>query len=63
LWHTERLDVLPGITGLWQVKARNGSTFDERLRLDIAYVRGRSFLLDIQILWWTVRAVLGTTGR
>jgi lipopolysaccharide/colanic/teichoic acid biosynthesis glycosyltransferase len=63
LWHTHRLEVTPGITGLWQIKGRNLTTFDERLRLDIAYVRGRSFLLDIQILWWTVRAVLGTTGR
>jgi lipopolysaccharide/colanic/teichoic acid biosynthesis glycosyltransferase len=63
LWHTERLDVPPGITGLWQVKARNGSTFDERLRLDIAYVRDRSMLLDLKILWWTVRSVLQRTGR
>jgi lipopolysaccharide/colanic/teichoic acid biosynthesis glycosyltransferase len=63
LWHTERLDVPPGITGLWQVTARNGSTFDERLRLDIAYVRGRSMLLDLKILWWTVGSVLDRTGR
>jgi lipopolysaccharide/colanic/teichoic acid biosynthesis glycosyltransferase len=63
LWHTERLDVPPGITGLWQVTARNGSTFDERLRLDIAYVRGRSMLLDLKILWWTLGSVLGRTGR
>ena len=63
LWHTERLDVPPGLTGLWQVRARNGSTFDERLRLDIAYVRGRSMLLDLLILWWTVRSVLDRTGR
>jgi lipopolysaccharide/colanic/teichoic acid biosynthesis glycosyltransferase len=63
LWHTERLDVPPGITGLWQVTARNGSTFDERLRLDIAYVRGRSMLLDLRILWWTVRSVVDRTGR
>ncbi|HZC13908.1 MAG TPA: sugar transferase, partial [Thermoleophilaceae bacterium] len=35
LWHTQRLEVPPGITGLWQVKGRNDTTFDERLRLDI----------------------------
>jgi lipopolysaccharide/colanic/teichoic acid biosynthesis glycosyltransferase len=63
LWHTERLDVAPGVTGLWQVTARNGSTFDERLRLDIAYVRNRSLLLDLKILWRTVGSVLERTGR
>ncbi|HEX5014967.1 MAG TPA: sugar transferase [Candidatus Limnocylindrales bacterium] len=62
-WHTERLDVTPGVTGLWQVTARNGSTFDERLRLDIAYVRNRSLMLDLKILWWTVSSVVSRTGR
>jgi len=57
LWHTERLEVKPGITGLWQVKGRNSMTFDERLRLDIDYVRNMSFALDVKILAQTVTSV------
>lgn len=62
LWHTERLDVRPGITGLWQVRERHAVTFDERLRLDLQYIRGWSFFLDLKILWWTVSAVLRRSG-
>lgn len=50
LWHTARLDVPPGLTGLWQLSARNECTFDERLRYDIAYVRQMSPLLDARIV-------------
>ena len=38
LWHTERLDVMPGMTGLWQIIGRAQLEFDDRLRLDIAYI-------------------------
>lgn len=62
LWHTYRLEVVPGITGLWQVKGRNSMDFDERLRLDSQYIRQRSFALDLRILWWTVAAVVGRSG-
>jgi lipopolysaccharide/colanic/teichoic acid biosynthesis glycosyltransferase len=62
LWHTYRLEVAPGITGLWQVKGRNKTDFDERLRLDIEYMRHRSFALDLKILLQTVPAVLGRSG-
>lgn len=61
LWHTERLDVVPGLTGLWQVLARAQCSFDERLRLDLAYVRGWSLRLDLAILWRTVAVVV--TGK
>ena len=54
LWHTERLDVLPGITGLWQITGRGSMEFDERVRLDIAYIERRCLWLDIQILLRTV---------
>ena len=54
----EILSVLPGITGLWQVSGRNGTTFAERVRLDIAYVRQNSALLDLRILLKTVAVVL-----
>jgi len=62
LWHTKRLDVRPGMTGLWQVRGRNTTTFDERLRLDIEYVSRMSLPLDLRILWWTVRVVLQGSG-
>jgi lipopolysaccharide/colanic/teichoic acid biosynthesis glycosyltransferase len=62
LWHTERLEVTPGITGLWQIKGRNSMTFDERLRLDIDYVRNMSLALDLKILTQTVTSVVGGAG-
>lgn len=61
LWHTARLEVKPGLTGLWQISGRNDLDFDERLRLDIAYVRNRSLSLDLRIILRTFGAV--TSGR
>ena len=61
-WHMERLKVLPGLTGLWQVTGRGDIDFDERVRLDLAYVRHRSFTLDILILLRTVVTVLRREG-
>ena len=52
-----RLAVLPGITGLWQVTARHSPSFDEWVRLDLAYIDGWSLGLDLQILAQTLRAV------
>jgi lipopolysaccharide/colanic/teichoic acid biosynthesis glycosyltransferase len=62
LWHTERLDVQPGLTGLWQIIGRGSTEFDERLRLDIAYMERRCLWLDIQILVRTFTAVLEQRG-
>ena len=62
LWHTYRLDVAPGVTGLWQINGRNETTFDERLRIDIEYIERRSFRLDLEILLKTVPAVLRRSG-
>jgi lipopolysaccharide/colanic/teichoic acid biosynthesis glycosyltransferase len=62
LWHTERLDVQPGITGLWQIIGRGTSEFNDRLRLDIAYIERRCLWLDMQILVRTVTAVLEQRG-
>jgi len=62
LWQTERLDVIPGITGLWQLLGRGGTEFDERLRMDIAYIELRCLWLDIQILFRTLIAVLNQRG-
>jgi lipopolysaccharide/colanic/teichoic acid biosynthesis glycosyltransferase len=62
LWHTERLEVQPGITGLWQVSGRKELDFDDRLRLDIEYIRRQSFWFDIWILIQTAAAVLTRRG-
>lgn len=62
LWHTERLEVQPGITGLWQVSGRSDVDFDERLRLDIEYIRQRSLWFDMKLLYRTVAAVLRPSG-
>jgi lipopolysaccharide/colanic/teichoic acid biosynthesis glycosyltransferase len=62
LWHTERLEFKPGITGLWQVRERHAMTFDQRLRLDLEYIRTRSLVLDVKILWWTVASVVKRSG-
>jgi len=62
LWHTERLEVRPGITGLWQVSGRSDVDFDDRLRLDIEYMRKRSFSFDIQLMYRTIAAVVTPKG-
>jgi len=62
LWHTERLEVLPGITGLWQIKGRSDLDFDDRLRLDIEYIERQSIWLDILILFRTATAVVKQRG-
>jgi lipopolysaccharide/colanic/teichoic acid biosynthesis glycosyltransferase len=61
LWHTARLNATPGLTGLWQISGRNELDFDDRLRLDIAYLRNQSLWLDIRILFRTFGAVF--TGK
>jgi lipopolysaccharide/colanic/teichoic acid biosynthesis glycosyltransferase/GGDEF domain-containing protein len=61
-WHFRRvLEVKPGLTGLWQVEGRSTTTFDEMVRLDIAYVNNLSLWLDIKILFKTIWVVL--TGK
>lgn len=62
LWHTERLDVLPGVTGLWQILGRGSMEFDERVRLDVAYIERCCLWLDFQILMRTFTAVLTQRG-
>jgi exopolysaccharide biosynthesis polyprenyl glycosylphosphotransferase len=57
-WHKRRLDVLPGITGLWQVSGRNALSFEEMVRLDIEYIETWSLERDVKILLKTVPAVL-----
>jgi lipopolysaccharide/colanic/teichoic acid biosynthesis glycosyltransferase len=57
-WHAERLHVRPGITGLWQVSGKNTTTFEEMVRLDIAYIRQQSLWLDLKIALLTIPAIL-----
>lgn len=62
LWHCERLEVPPGITGLWQVTGRHMTSFDERLRMDIEYIEKASLRQDIVLIFRTVLVVLRGTG-
>lgn len=62
LWHTERLEVVPGITGLWQVSGRSNIDFDERVRLDVAYIENRSLWYDLKLILRTAGAVVGRQG-
>lgn len=62
LWHSHRLEVRPGITGLWQVKGRNNADFDQRLRLDVEYIRSMSFTTDLRILLATITSVARSKG-
>jgi lipopolysaccharide/colanic/teichoic acid biosynthesis glycosyltransferase len=61
-WHKERLEVLPGITGLAQINGRSSNTFDRIVRYDIEYIENRSLKMDLQILWETVTSVLAGKG-
>jgi lipopolysaccharide/colanic/teichoic acid biosynthesis glycosyltransferase len=56
------LTVLPGITGLWQVSGRSDISYEERVRLDMYYVRNWSIWLDLQLLFQTIPAVLKARG-
>ena len=58
LWHHERLEVLPGITGLAQVRGRSGLPFEMIVKYDVEYVEKRSLWLDVKIVLVTVRSVL-----
>jgi exopolysaccharide biosynthesis polyprenyl glycosylphosphotransferase len=60
-WHRQRLEVAPGITGLWQVSGRSDLDFDEMVLLDLYYIEAWSFFMDFQILLRTIPALL--TGR
>ena len=61
--HLNLLTVKPGITGLWQVSGRSDLTYEERVRLDMHYIRNYSVWWDLQILFvQTLPAVLGKKG-
>ncbi len=61
-WHKRRLEVAPGMTGLWQVSGRSELTFDEMVMLDLYYIENWSPWLDLEILLKTIPALLTTRG-
>lgn len=58
-WHHGRFDVLPGLTGLWQVMGKNSLTFNEMIRLDVRYTREMSPALDAAIMLRTPAVIVG----
>jgi len=62
LSHLRRLDVTPGITGLWQVQARQDPSFDTYISLDVTYIENWSIWLDLKIIVRTIGVVFGGTG-
>ena len=61
-WHRRRLEVLPGITCLWQISGRSHISFNEWMRLDMEYLKNRSFKTDFIIFLKTIPAVIGRRG-
>jgi len=62
LGHLRRLNVTPGITGLWQVQARKDPSFDNYISCDIAYINNWSIWLDLKIIVRTIGVVFAGTG-
>ncbi len=58
LWHRKRLDMKPGLTGLWQVSGRNRLPFDEMVKLDLFYIENWSLLLDLKIILRTLPVMM-----
>ncbi len=62
LRHRKRLDMKPGITGLWQVSGRNRLTFEEMVQIDLFYIENWSLWLDLKIILLTLPAILRGDG-
>jgi exopolysaccharide biosynthesis polyprenyl glycosylphosphotransferase len=62
LSHLRRLDVMPGVTGLWQVQGRQDPSFDSYISLDVTYIENWSLWLDLKIIGRTIGVVLAGTG-
>lgn len=61
--HEQRLEVIPGMTGLWQVTARRNPSFETCMLLDVGYIRNRSLWLDCKILLYTIPVVFAGEGQ
>jgi exopolysaccharide biosynthesis polyprenyl glycosylphosphotransferase len=63
VWHRRRLSMKPGMTGLWQVRARSEQDFDRWVETDLEYIDSWSLWLDFRIILSTIPAVLNREGR
>jgi len=61
--HLRRLDVRPGLTGLWQVTARRDPSFETNLALDLEYIENWSLRLDLEILFRSLAELLKGSGE
>lgn len=61
-WGLNLLTVKPGLTGLWQVRGRSNVSYEERVRMDMYYIRNWTIWLDLQLLFQTIPAVLSRRG-
>jgi len=61
-WHKKRLSIRPGITGVWQVAGRSAVSFEDMVLLDLYYIYNRNILMDMNILYETIFAVLEKRG-
>lgn len=61
-WDLNLLTVKPGLTGLWQVRGRSDVSYEERIRMDMYYIRNWNIWLDLQLLMQTIPAVLSRRG-
>ncbi|UCC53085.1 MAG: sugar transferase, partial [Anaerolineaceae bacterium] len=61
-WDMNLLTVKPGLTGLWQVSGRSDTSYEERVRLDMQYIRNWTIWSDLYLIWLTVPAVLKSRG-
>jgi lipopolysaccharide/colanic/teichoic acid biosynthesis glycosyltransferase len=62
-WHIRRFETKPGLSGLWQVSGKTKTTFNEMMRLDINYIKKRSFWLDVLIILKTFPTILSEARR
>ena len=58
-WHAQRFDIMPGMTGLWQVSGKNKLSFHTMVSLDITYLRRISLWFDLKLIFLTIPAIIG----
>lgn len=61
-WHKERLNVNPGITGLWQIYGRSKTSFNEMVQMDLKYIKNWNIFLDIRIILQTPLVIFSCRG-
>jgi lipopolysaccharide/colanic/teichoic acid biosynthesis glycosyltransferase len=61
-WHKERLEAVPGLTGLWQTSGRSRLSFNDMVRLDLEYLRNWTPLQDLRLLVKTIPVIFRGTG-